>query len=182
MSWASGPDLRLQRPDGPVIDEGVDVPLVRCPLAAPLEAEPQEGEALAEAHDDEERPQPQSHPSPGGRRSGPRVNSARPRQSHDSLAGRRWSPVSCRRDGYVQWPVRRMVDTTKPDIAVTQGSDLMGEVGTRPDVREISELAAVIDVKVTSLRHPSRCSCRYTKRPSRRPLGGLRSTPVVLNT
>src|ERR1700722_16247697 len=42
-----GTDLCLQRPDGPVVDEGVDVVLARSPLAAPLDAEPKETEPLA---------------------------------------------------------------------------------------------------------------------------------------
>src|SRR5262249_44610793 len=42
-----GTDLGLQRPDGPVGDEGVDVPLVRASLAFPLDAEPKEVERLA---------------------------------------------------------------------------------------------------------------------------------------
>jgi hypothetical protein len=40
-----------------------------------------------------------------------------------------------------------MVDADKPNTAVTQGPGLMGEVRTRADVREISGLTAVIDVK-----------------------------------
>jgi hypothetical protein len=40
-----------------------------------------------------------------------------------------------------------MVDADKPNIAVTQGPGLMSEVRTRADAREISDLAAVIDVK-----------------------------------
>jgi hypothetical protein len=40
-----------------------------------------------------------------------------------------------------------MVDADKPNTAVTQGSDLMGELRTKADVREISDLAAAIDVK-----------------------------------
>jgi hypothetical protein len=40
-----------------------------------------------------------------------------------------------------------MVDVDEPNTAVTQGSDLMGDARTRAGVREISDLAAVIDVK-----------------------------------
>jgi hypothetical protein len=46
-----GTDLVLQRPDGPVGNEGVDVPLVRASLAAPPDAEPEEVERLAHVHD-----------------------------------------------------------------------------------------------------------------------------------
>jgi anti-sigma B factor antagonist len=49
-----------------------------------------------------------------------------------------------------------MVDADKPNTVVAQGSDLMGEVRTRADVREISDLAAVIDVtgEVTATSGP----------------------------
>lgn len=43
-------DLVLQLPDGPVSDEGVDVPLVRSSFAAPLDAEPQEVEPVGHVH------------------------------------------------------------------------------------------------------------------------------------
>ena len=46
-----GTDLRLHRPDGPVGDEGVDVPLVRSTFAVPLDAEAQEVEPIAHVHD-----------------------------------------------------------------------------------------------------------------------------------
>jgi hypothetical protein len=45
-----GTDLGLQRPDRPVGDEGVDVPLVRPPLAFPLDAEAEEVEPVAHVH------------------------------------------------------------------------------------------------------------------------------------
>jgi anti-sigma B factor antagonist len=49
-----------------------------------------------------------------------------------------------------------MVDAYKPNTAVTQGSDPMGQVRTRADVRKISDLAAVIDVRgdVTAASEP----------------------------
>jgi anti-sigma B factor antagonist len=49
-----------------------------------------------------------------------------------------------------------MVDADKPNTVVAQGSDLMGEVRMRADVREISDLAAVIDVtgEVTATSGP----------------------------
>jgi hypothetical protein len=46
-----GADLVLQLPDGPVSDEGVDVPLVRSVFAAPLDVEPEEVEPLTHVHD-----------------------------------------------------------------------------------------------------------------------------------
>jgi hypothetical protein len=46
-----GTDLCLQRPDGPVADEGVDVPVARPPLAFPLDAEAEEVEPLAHVRD-----------------------------------------------------------------------------------------------------------------------------------
>ncbi len=50
-------DFRLQRPDGPVTDEGVDEPFVRAPLATPLDVEPQEIDPLGEEpHLGERRP------------------------------------------------------------------------------------------------------------------------------
>ena len=45
-----GTDLRLHRPDRPVGDEGVDVPLVRSSLASPLDVEPKEVEPVAHVH------------------------------------------------------------------------------------------------------------------------------------
>ncbi len=45
-----GTDLGLQRPDGPVGDEGIDVPLVCPSLALPLDAEAEEVEPLAHVH------------------------------------------------------------------------------------------------------------------------------------
>jgi anti-sigma B factor antagonist len=49
-----------------------------------------------------------------------------------------------------------MVDAYRPNTAVSQGSDPMGEVRTRADVRKISDLAAVIDVQgdVTAASEP----------------------------
>jgi anti-sigma B factor antagonist len=49
-----------------------------------------------------------------------------------------------------------MVDVDKPNTAVAQGSDLMGEVRTRADARGISDLAALIDVTgdVTAVSEP----------------------------
>ena len=38
--------LLFQRPDRPVGDKGVDIPLARASLAAPLDVEPQEVEPL----------------------------------------------------------------------------------------------------------------------------------------
>jgi hypothetical protein len=57
----------------------------------------------------------------------------------------------------------------------------MGEVRTR-DVREISDLAAVIDVKgdVTAASESALMPAR--ERPSRRALGGFCSTSAVLST
>ena len=46
-----GTNFVLQRPDGPVGDEGVDVPLGRSSLAAPLDAKPKEVEPVAHVHD-----------------------------------------------------------------------------------------------------------------------------------
>ncbi len=61
-SVGQGTDLRLQGPQGPFGDEGVDVPLVRSSLAAPLDVEPQEVEPLAQVHDlGLGRRQPQPH-------------------------------------------------------------------------------------------------------------------------
>lgn len=49
-AMCQGTDLGLHRFEGPVGDEGIDVPLVRSSLAAPLDVEPQEVEPLAHVH------------------------------------------------------------------------------------------------------------------------------------
>ncbi len=51
-SMCQGTNFGLHRFEGPVGDEGVHVPLVRSPLAAPLDAEPQKVEPLAHVHRD----------------------------------------------------------------------------------------------------------------------------------
>src|ERR1035437_4140402 len=48
--FRSGTNFRLQRPDGPISDEGVDVPLVRPSFAFPLDVEAEEIEPVTHVH------------------------------------------------------------------------------------------------------------------------------------
>jgi len=62
LPMGQGTDFRLQRPDGPVADERVDVPLVRASLATPPDVESQEVDPVAEvSHAGFLRREPQTH-------------------------------------------------------------------------------------------------------------------------